>query len=244
MPTSKPAKSRKVPTKAQPQPLPDARSVLRDLETLADPKTRADLQPRYGITAPTALGVPMAKLQALAKRLGRDHALAASLWATACYEARLLATLIDDPADVTSSQMDTWARDFDNWSITDTACFKLFDQVPTPLALKKVDTWSTRDAPRDEFVKRAGQALLACLALHAKDLPDDTFTSRLPLVERAATDPRNFVHKGAAWALKAIAARNPRLKTAASAVAHRLAKSPPNSPARWVSRDTLKLLAK
>jgi 3-methyladenine DNA glycosylase AlkD len=199
MPAPKPTKSPR--PRAKPQPPANAPAVLRDLEKLADPRIRDELQPRYGITAPKAFGIPVAKLLSLARRLGRDHLLAESLWQTGWYEARLLATLIDDPAQVTSAQMDRWCRDFDNWSIVDTACFKLFDQVPTPLALKKVDAWSNRDAPRDEFVKRAGLALLACLALHAKEPPDDVFTSRLPLVERAAADPRNFVHKGGAWGL-------------------------------------------
>src|SRR3954467_14893545 len=167
MPTSKPTKSPGGAKKARSQPRvpPDAPAVLRQLETLANPRIRDDLQPRYGITAPKAFGIPMARLQSLAKPLRPNHALAQSLWQTAWYEARLLATLIDDPAQVTSAQMDRWARDFDNWSIVDTACFKLFDQVPPPLALAKVDQWSLRDAPRDEFVKRTGLALLACLAL-------------------------------------------------------------------------------
>jgi 3-methyladenine DNA glycosylase AlkD len=240
MPTPKPTKSRKAVTK--PRPPTDAKAVLRELEQLGDARTRDGLQPRYGITAPKAFGVPMARIQSLAKRLGRDHALAQALWQTGWYEARLLASLLDDPAKVTSAQMDRWCRDFDNWSIVDTACFKLFDQVPTPLALRKVDQWSQRDAPHDEFVKRAGLALLACLALHDDTLPDKVFASRLPLIERAATDARNFVYKGAAWALKAIGARSAPLRAAALALASCLADFPPASPSRWVGKESLNAL--
>jgi 3-methyladenine DNA glycosylase AlkD len=246
MPTPKPPKSRNAPKTPRPRTAAptDAPAVLRELEKLADPRTRDDLQPRYGITAPNALGVPMSKIQSLAKRLGRDHALAQALWETGCYEARLLAAFVDDPANVTSSQMDHWCRDFDNWSVVDTLCFKLFDQVPTSLALTKVDKWSIRDAPRDEFVKRAGLALLACLALHADEPPDDVFASRLPLVARAATDDRNFVYKGAGWALKAIGARSQPLKAAALALATRLVQSPPGSSSRWVGREAINALKK
>jgi 3-methyladenine DNA glycosylase AlkD len=242
MPTPKPTKSRK--SLAKPRPQTDAKTLLRELEQLGDTRTRDDLQPRYGITAPKAFGVPMAKLQSLAKRLGRDHALAHALWQTGWYEARLLASLIDDPAQVTSAQMDRWCRDFDNWSVVDTACFKLFDRVPTPLALRKIDQWSRRDAPRDQFVKRAGLALLACLALHDDHtLPDEVFASRLPLVERAATDARNFVYKGAAWTLKAIGVRSTPLRAAALALASRLAdSSPPGSSSRWVGKESLRAL--
>ena len=51
---------------------------------------------------------------------------------------------------VTPAQMDRWCRDFDNWGIVDTVCFKLFDL--SPHAWRKVAPWSRR---RDEFEKRA-----------------------------------------------------------------------------------------
>jgi 3-methyladenine DNA glycosylase AlkD len=220
----------------------DAAGVLAELEKLADRSTRDELGPRYGITAPKALGVGMAKLQELAKRIGRDHALAQALWESGWYEARLLAALVDDPAEVTSSQMDRWCREFDNWAIVDTVCFKLFDRVAGSLALAKVDRWSIRDGPRDEFVKRAGLALLACLALHDKKLPDEPFALRLPLVERGAADDRNFVKKGASWALRAVGGRSKPLKAAALAVARRLAQSPAGSSSRWVGKEAIKAL--
>jgi 3-methyladenine DNA glycosylase AlkD len=105
---------------------------------------------RYGITAPKAFGISVGVIQQLAKRLGRDHALAGALWETGWYEARMLAAFIDDPARVTPAQMDRWARDFDNWGICETVCFHLFDR--TGYAWRKVEPWSRR---REEFVKRA-----------------------------------------------------------------------------------------
>jgi 3-methyladenine DNA glycosylase AlkD len=246
MPASQRTPSRKPKPKLPPREAAryDVTRAVAELETLGDRRTRDELRPRYGITAPKAFGVGMAKIQALAKRAGRDHALALALWDTGWYEARLLAAYVDDPAVVTSSQMDRWCRDFDNWAVVDTVCFKLFDQVEPSLALAKVDKWSVRDGPRDEFVKRAGLTLLACLALHEKELPDDAFTSRLPLVERGAADERNFVKKGASWALRSIGVRNKTLKAAALAVAEKLAQSPPGSSSRWVGKEAVKALGR
>ena len=214
--------------------------MLAELEKLGDPRTRDELLPKYGITATKALGVSMAKLQSLAKRIGRDHALARALWDTGCYDARLLAAFVADPAELTSPLMDHWCKDFDNWAVVDTVCFKLFDQAATPLAFAKVDQWSRRDGPHEEFVKRAGLALLASLALHDEKSPDEAFASRLPLIERGAEDERNFVKKAASWALKAVGRRSQPLKAAATAVAKRLALAPPGSSARWVGRDAMK----
>ena len=64
---------------------------------------------RYGIKAARAFGVPMGKLLVLAKRIGKDHALALDLWESGWYEARLLAALVDDPEQVTRRQMNAWA---------------------------------------------------------------------------------------------------------------------------------------
>src|SRR5687767_7036958 len=121
---------------------------------------------RYGIHATRAFGVPMGTLLTLAKRLGKDHALAMALWETGWYEARLLAALVDDPKEVTRRQMNAWAAAFENWGDCDTVCFLLFDR--TPLAWEKARQWSR--SPR-EFVKRGAFVLVAGLALHDKAAP-------------------------------------------------------------------------
>jgi 3-methyladenine DNA glycosylase AlkD len=105
------------------------RAALVSLRRAASAKYRAGLA-RYGIDAPTAYGVPMNRIHALARRLGKDHDLAQGLWKTGIYEARLLAAFVEDPARVTARQMDAWARDFDDWAVCDTACFHLFDRTP------------------------------------------------------------------------------------------------------------------
>jgi 3-methyladenine DNA glycosylase AlkD len=188
---------------------------------------------RYGITARRAFGVPVADIRAVAKPIGRDHALALALWATGVYEARLLAVLVDDPALVTPAQMDRWCGDFESWADCDTACFHLFDR--TPHAFRKVGEWARR---KPEFEKRAAFALLASLALHDRAAPAAEFGKRLPLVERAAGDERNFVKKAVAWALRAIGGRDPALHAASVALARRLAASDA-AAARWVGRDAL-----
>jgi 3-methyladenine DNA glycosylase AlkD len=192
---------------------------------------------RYGIEAKRAFGVPMGTLGLLSKRLGKDHTLALALWESGWYEARLLAALVDDPERVTRRQMNAWASSFENWADCDTACFKLFDR--TPFAWEKSRQWSS--SPR-EFVRRGGFALMACLALHDKDAPDERFLALLPVIEKGARDERNFVKKAVNWALRAIGRRNLELNAAALAVANRLALSEEAS-SRWVGKDALRELS-
>jgi 3-methyladenine DNA glycosylase AlkD len=191
---------------------------------------------RYAIPSDHALGVSVANIRVLAKRLGRNHELAAALWDTGVYEARMLTSFVDEPARVTPAQMDRWCRDFDNWAICDTLCFHLFDR--TPHAWQKVTQWSGK---RDEFGKRAAFALLWGLTVHDKHAGDEAFVQGLLLVERAASDDRNFVKKAVNMALRAIGKRNPALNAAALTVARRLADSP-QAAARWVGKDALREL--
>jgi len=191
---------------------------------------------RYGIHAEKAYGVSMATMLALRKKLGRNHALAVALFRTGWHEARILACFVDEPERVTAAQMDLWARAFDNWAICDSMCNRLFSR--TPHAWRKVNEWARSD---EEFVKRAAFALLVSLAVHDKAAPNAAFLKALPLVQRAASDPRNFVKKAVNWALRTVGKRNVVLNTAAVDVARRLAGSvEPN--ARWVGRDALREL--
>lgn len=206
---SRPAKSRA--QRAMPRDVP---GVLAWLQARRSARTRDEMGPRYGIHTDNAMGVPMAGMIALAGRIGPDHKLAARLWATGNYEARTVACMIDDPARVTRAQMNRWCRDFDNWAICDTACFKLFDRAPH--AWDMVRPWAKR---KPEFQRRAAFALLACLALHDRAATDRQFIDHLPLLAQAASDRRNFVRKAVAWARRAIARKSPRLKAAVAALA-------------------------
>lgn len=221
--------------KAKPSLEDQVERVLTWLERRGTKRNREGMA-RYGIRARKVFGVSIATMRPLIKRLGRNHELAAALWNTGWHEARILASLVDEPTRVTSAQMDRWARDFDNWAVCDSVCFHLFDR--TPHAFRKVALWCDR---RDEFVKRAAFALLAGLAVHDKRSPDERFVECLPLIERAANDGRNFVKKSVNWALRAIGKRNLALNAAAVTVARRLADSP-EAAARWIGKDALREL--
>ncbi len=208
-------------------------AVVAWLERTGTQRNREGMA-RYAIPSDKALGISVGALRQHAKRLGRNHDLAAALWDTGWYEARMLATFVEEPAEITPAQMDRWCRDFDSWAICDTACFGLFDR--TTHAWKKVEQWVER---RNEFEKRAGFALIACLALHDKGAADPVFVRYLRLIERGAGDERNFVKKAVNWALRAIGGRSPALHAASVKLARKLADSPEATP-RWVGKDALR----
>jgi 3-methyladenine DNA glycosylase AlkD len=191
---------------------------------------------RYGISTEGTLGVPVFELRAMAKQIGRDHKLAAELWASGIHEARILATIVDDPKKVTKRQMEAWARDFDSWDVCDQACQNLFRY--TPHAWDMAVKWAQS---KREFVRRAGFALMAGLAGKDKQAHDDEFVALFPLLAAAAIDERNMVKKALNWALRAIGKRNRNLRKKAIAAAWEIHAIDSRS-ARWIAKDAIREL--
>jgi 3-methyladenine DNA glycosylase AlkD len=145
-----------------------------------------------------------------AKRCGRDQKLAEELWATRIPEARILASLVADPALIGSSTMDRWAHDFSCWTVCDACCWNLFGH--TPYAWRKLRKWARDER---EFVRRAAFATIAGLAVHDKTAEDAVFDDALRIIEEYSFDDRNFVKKAVNWALRNIGKRNARWRVAA-----------------------------
>ena len=209
--------------------------VVSKLRSMANPKNVAGMA-RYGIQTKDALGISMPLLRKMAREFGRDHELAGVLWARGIHEARILAALVADPAQVTKGQMETWVADFDSWDVCDQVCMNLFDK--TPFAYEKALAWSAR---RGEFVKRAGVALMASLAVHDKKAKDKQFSAFLETIVRESTDERNFVKKAVNWALRQIGKRSPGLNRKAVSAAERIQKID-SKAARWIAKDALREL--
>jgi 3-methyladenine DNA glycosylase AlkD len=215
-------------------PSAKAQAILDELEARSNPANVAGMA-RYGIRGAKVYGVSMAIVRRLAKNAGRDHALAAELWKTGALEARLMAGFVEEPGRVTPAQMERWAKAFDSWALCDGICIHLFGR--TPHAASHARAWAGRP---EEFVKRAGFALMATLAVHETSASDAPFRQFLGIVEREADDPRNFVKKAVNWALRQIGKRNHALHEAAVATCRRLAAR--SGPARWVGADALREL--
>jgi len=209
--------------------------ILDRLRSLGDPKNVEGMA-RYGIRTKKAFGVSAPQLRQLAKELRKDHDLADLLWRTGVHDARILAALIDDPALVTTKQMDRWAEDFDTWAVCDSACGSLFEK--TPYAWDKAVAWIERE---EEYVKRAGFVLMAALAVHDKKAPNERFEAFLSLIESHATDGRNFVKKAVNWALRQIGKRNLHLNGLAIRAGERIRRID-SKAARWIAADALREL--
>ena len=196
-----------------------AEEIVARLRSLGDEKNREGMA-RYGINTARACGVPVRVIRGLAMQVHRDHALAQDLWKTGLHEARILATIIADPARTADPLLEAWAADIDSWDLCDQFCQNLVWR--TRYAWTKAEEWTDRP---EEFVRRAAFVTQAVLARKEHDALPAQFLSFLPLIRRAAGDERRIVRKAVAWALKNVGQRSDDLRQAALALADELAAS-------------------
>jgi 3-methyladenine DNA glycosylase AlkD len=218
-----------------PSPAWTAGDVIAYLRTLGSEENRAGMA-RFGINTAAALGIGNSELRPLARKIKRNHERALELWDSGIREARLLAAFTDEPAKVTKAQCRRWAGDFDSWEIVDGVA-DLF--VDTSFWGELIDEFAE---DQREFVRRMAFSMLAWGAVHLKNEPEATFAAYLPLIERYATDSRNFVRKAVNWALRQIGKRSPALHAPALALAKKLAASP-DKIARWIGKDAARELS-
>ena len=139
--------------------------------------------------------------------------------------------MVDEVGKVTPKQMENWVKDFNSWDLCDQCCMNLF--YKTPFAWQKALEWAER---KEEFVKRAGFALIACLAWHDKKAKDKDFLRFFPAIKKHSVDERNFVKKSVSWALRQIGKRNAVLRKKAIALSREIQKADSRS-AKWIASD-------
>lgn len=142
-------------------------------ETLATLERAGTAQNRkvygnHGVEGPL-YGVSYAELGKLKKMIGIDHDLAMGLWESGVHDARILATMIADPAELKSRQLDAMAREVRSY----VQCSALASLVgKSPLAVKKFEAWKNR---KSEWVAATAWDLLAEMATHSPERLDDDF---------------------------------------------------------------------
>ncbi len=217
----------------------DRQSTVEDiLEWLSARRSNSNIagMGRYGINTDRAFGVSSADLRSLARIIGKNHQRSLDLWQAGFRETRLLAAFTDEKSNVTLDQARDWSSDFNSWEIVD-GVTDLF--VDAGLGNVLIPEFA---ADEREFVRRAAFSMIAWTAVHLKKKPDNEIVQLLGLIDRYATDPRNFVKKSVSWALRSIGKRSlvchgPALELARKLTAH------PDKTAQWIGKDCAKELS-
>lgn len=182
--------------------------ILRWLDGHGDPRRVAAWR-RLGLDAGHYRGVPLARIRALAREIGRrNHGLAVALWNTGIHDARLLATWVEDPLRADDAQLDRWVETAEHRDLSDRVCWNVV--ILTPLARAKVADW--RDHPR-ELVRRSAYVLLGELARRDRLMTDADFVPHVDAVQSLIRQETYWVREAMYRALLRIGMRNRALNT-------------------------------
>jgi len=188
--------------------------VLKQLESLGTAQARK-IYGRHGVTGP-AFGVSYAELGKLKKKLAPDHDLAVGLWKSGNHDARILATMIADPEALTTRQVDGWAKDLDNYVLTDAFAGLAAGSPHGPGRMRK---WM---ASRSEWVAAAGWTVLAHCCGAGSDIADGDLGAHLVEIEERIHSAPNRVRYAMNNALISIGVRGATLQKKAVAAAKRI----------------------
>jgi 3-methyladenine DNA glycosylase AlkD len=192
----------------------NAQEVLQTLESFGTDQNRK-IYARHGVKEPM-YGVSYGSLNALQKKVKKNHAIVEALWATGNHDARIFAMKIADPKKVTAADVERWVRDSDNYVLTDAVIALANHATIDPETLEQ---WTRSD---NEWLARAGWHLIANLSNTNSSLPDSYF---YPYLDRIANDIHNCqnrVREAMNNALINFGTRNPDMEARALAVADQI----------------------
>jgi len=212
--------------------------IIKKMESMANARN-AEGMARFGIRPKTrVLGISIPVLRKMAKEIKKTHlfnthGLAMGLWDSGIHEARILAGYIAEPEKFNEKLFNKWVKTFDSWDIVDQVCSACLRK--TKFVERKIFELANR---RAEFEKRTAFTLICCLAVHNKKIPDKEFLKFFPLIEKTATDERNFVKKSVNWALRQIGKRNKNLNKKAINLASKLHLGKTKSQ-KWIANNAI-----
>ena len=192
------------------------KQALAELESMGTAQNRK-VYSRHGVEG-AMFGVSHANLGQLHKKIRVDQELAERLWASGNHDARVLATMICDPAACKAALLDRWARESTNHVLA-SATGEVAARCPT--AWKRIDKWTGQ---KGEWVGAAGWAALAHVALQSEPDQDEKLEPFLNRIESEIHGAKNRTRYSMNSALIAIGARGGKLEKKAVAVAKRIGK--------------------
>ena len=206
--------------------------IIREFESLSDVDFAENMK-KFGIQYVKSYGLRLPQIRKIAKRCGRNHDLALKLWDYGYHETYLLATLVEEPEKVDSTQLNDWVNTFYSWDLVDQACINLLRFMPE--AIDNIFVWCESD---EEFVKRTAFSLIAVLAVHNKD---SSFDEYFEIIREGSKDNRNFVKKSVNWALRQIGKSNAENNKKALKLAYEILEIDDKS-SKWVARGAIREL--
>jgi 3-methyladenine DNA glycosylase AlkD len=172
---------------------------------------------RHGVTGP-AFGVRYADLYALQKQIKVDQSLARGLWQSGNHDARVLATLVADPAAFTLEELEAWQAACDSYGLNDAVAGIA---ARSPLARQLAERWRRAKA---EYRAAAGWHVVGGLSAPGTDADDAWLRPCLEEIRVGIHAAPNRTRSAMNSALISIGGYRPALRDEALAVAKAIGK--------------------
>jgi len=105
-------------------------TIIAQLKALSDPNKVEYKAKKFNVRTQNSLGIYHADLNKIARQIPKKSDLVIELWNSGIYEARLLASKIFRPKELTHELAETWVIEFDNWEICDSFSMGFSEKVP------------------------------------------------------------------------------------------------------------------
>lgn len=193
--------------------------VLALLESEADERGMKNWE-KLGLdsTGLRSYGIGLTRLRKLAKQIGRDRQLAEALWKTDVHDARVIALLIDDPAQIVREQAERQVGELRGTMLAHVFASCDATLAKTPFVVELADAWIGSDDP----VRRGcGYSLLYEVSkFSGKKAPsDEFFLGHVERIGQKIGEEPEGVRLAMATALMGIGKRGAALNEAALKVA-------------------------
>ncbi|MDY0347296.1 MAG: DNA alkylation repair protein [Tenuifilaceae bacterium] len=156
-----------------------------------------------GLNYKVNYGVTIAELKEIAKPYKNDHELALLLFEQDIRECKILATMIDDPKEVTTKQMDDWSQEFFNSEIVEQTCSNLFWK--SEFGLSKSIEWCLS---ADKLLIKAGLILIGRIASSQEIIKEVVFDPYIDIIDGYDDNIMAANKNNIGFALRQIALRN------------------------------------
>jgi hypothetical protein len=140
---------------------------------------------KRGVDYKVNFGVSIPLLREMASNYERDHLLALKLWNKQWRETMILATLLEEPGEVTENQIDFWVKSFQSVEIAEQAAMNLFSKIS--FAYKKAFEYCLG---KKLLVKIVGLLMIGRLALTDREATDEQFDPFFELMPPLSKDPQ------------------------------------------------------
>ena len=144
-----------------------------------------------------------------------------------------MATLVEEPEKVNSTQLNEWVNTFYSWDLVDQACINMLRFITE--AIENIFIWCESDR---EFVKRTAFSLIAVLAVHEKQ---SDFEIYFDILKEGSRDNRNFVKKSVNWAIRQIGKIDVENNRKALELSYEILEMD-NKASKWVARGAIREL--